>query len=94
MSKFPFQAMDAKRSKNALTAREARKTIKGKCHVATGEMDYSKRELEFMQAMQEYKRTHGRPFPTWSEALSVLDSLGYVKLEEASGFTLSLASAA
>lgn len=38
---------------------------------------YSDAELEFMNAMQEYKRRSGRMFPTWSETLEVLQSLGY-----------------
>jgi putative nucleotidyltransferase with HDIG domain len=36
-------------------------------------------ELEFMHAMQAYKRSSGRQFPTWSEVLEVLRSLGYQK---------------
>jgi hypothetical protein len=35
--------------------------------------------MEFMWAMQEYKRRSGRMFPTWSEALEVLVELGYSK---------------
>jgi hypothetical protein len=42
--------------------------------------DYKKAELEFMQAMQQYKRESGRLFPTWSEVLEVLTSLGYQKV--------------
>jgi len=34
-------------------------------------------EREFRQAMQEYKERSGRMFPTWSEVLEVLRSLGY-----------------
>lgn len=34
---------------------------------------------KFTQAMAEYKRSSGRLFPTWSEVLEVLNSLGYVK---------------
>ena len=33
--------------------------------------------LEFIQAIDEYKRVHRRPFPTWSEVLEVLKTLGY-----------------
>lgn len=33
--------------------------------------------LEFIQAIDEYKRTEGRPFPTWSEILDVVKDLGY-----------------
>ena len=32
---------------------------------------------EFAAAMDEYKRRSGRMFPTWSEVLEVLRSLGY-----------------
>lgn len=42
----------------------------------------SSAELEFMNAMQEYKKTSGRMFPTWSEVLEVLKSLGYEKPSE------------
>ncbi len=45
----------------------------------TCDRDYSGEELEFMHAMQEYKKTSGRMFPTWSEVLEVLLALGYVK---------------
>jgi hypothetical protein len=36
-------------------------------------------ELELMQAMQAYKISSGRMFPTWSEVLEVLKTLGYAK---------------
>ncbi len=29
--------------------------------------------------MDAYRKTNNRPFPTWSEALGVLKSLGYRK---------------
>lgn len=35
--------------------------------------------LEFIQAIDEYKRIHRRPFPTWSEVLEVLKTLGYTR---------------
>ena len=35
--------------------------------------------LEFIQAMDDYKRLHNRPFPNWSEVLGVLKVLGYEK---------------
>ena len=43
----------------------------------TCERDYGPEELEFMQALDRYKRTSGRMFPTCSEVLEVLRSLGY-----------------
>lgn len=47
---------------------------------ATCERDYSQAEVEFMQAMQSYKTTSGRLFPTWGEVLQVVHRLGYQKL--------------
>jgi hypothetical protein len=49
----------------------------------TCEKDYSDEEIVFMKAMDQYKRANRRPFPTWSEVLEVLRSLGYRKTEEA-----------
>jgi AraC-like DNA-binding protein len=43
----------------------------------TCERDYSNDELEFMRAMDEYKRANGRMFPTCSEILEVIRNLGY-----------------
>ena len=36
-------------------------------------------ELEFQEALSDYKRQSGRQFPTWSEILEVLRGLGYAK---------------
>ena len=49
----------------------------------TCERDYSDGEVEFMNAMDEYKRTSGRMFPTCSEVLEVIRDLGYVQLTPA-----------
>jgi len=46
----------------------------------TCERDYSGDEIAFMQAMDEYKRKNGRMFPTCSEILEVVRSIGYVKV--------------
>lgn len=48
----------------------------------TCERDYSQQEIEFMQAMDDYKRRSGRQFPTWSEVLEVLRSMGYRQVAE------------
>jgi hypothetical protein len=45
----------------------------------TCERDYSIDEIEFMSAMDAYKRRSGRMFPTCSEVLEVIKSLGYQK---------------
>lgn len=49
----------------------------------TCERDYSVEEVEFMNAMDEYKRKNGRMFPTCSEVLEVIRGLGYVRLSPA-----------
>ncbi len=40
---------------------------------------YSDDEVEFMMAMERYKRIAQRPFPTWHEVLRVIVELGYRK---------------
>jgi hypothetical protein len=54
----------------------------------TCERDYSLAEMEFMQAMHDYKQRSGRMFPTWSEVLEVLKALGYEKTAEPSGIDI------
>jgi hypothetical protein len=46
----------------------------------TCERDYTEHEVEFMNALDDYKRKSGRMFPTCSEVLEVLRSLGYMKV--------------
>ena len=46
----------------------------------TCERDYSGDEVEFMQALDAYKRANGRMFPTCSEILEVIRALSYVRL--------------
>ncbi len=45
----------------------------------TCERDYTEQEVEFMNALDDYKRKSGRMFPTCSEVLEVIRSLGYTK---------------
>lgn len=45
----------------------------------TCERDYTVEEVEFMQALDEYKRKSGRMFPTCSEILEVICGIGYSK---------------
>ncbi|MCC7013727.1 MAG: hypothetical protein IT454_14295 [Planctomycetes bacterium] len=35
--------------------------------------------LEFVTAIDDYKRQNQRPFPTWSEVLEIVRRLGYRK---------------
>lgn len=69
----------------AATEAERRKTPRRKVErrrmidPTTCERDYSTDEIEFMKAMDDYKRKSGRMFPTWSEVLEVVRSLGYTR---------------
>ena len=54
----------------------------------TCEREYDTAEIEFMHALDEYKRASGRMFPTCSEILEVLVGLGYRQVAEKSdGFS-------
>jgi len=49
---------------------------------ATSERHYTLDEVEFMNALAEFKRASGRLFPTCSEILNILHKLGYEKIRE------------
>jgi hypothetical protein len=49
----------------------------------TCERDYNQEEIDFMQALDNYKRQSGRMFPTCSEILEVIRGLGYHKVDPA-----------
>jgi hypothetical protein len=57
----------------------------------TCERDYTDAEIEFMHALDQYKRASGRMFPTCSEVLEVLTNLGYEKTGCATSPTASSA---
>lgn len=49
----------------------------------TQEINYSPEELEFLQAIDTYKRANKRPYPTWREVLAVVRSCGWQKVAKA-----------
>lgn len=51
----------------------------------TCEREYSDDEIQFMHALDAYKRTSGRMFPTCSEILEVIRALGYVRVNTPCG---------
>ena len=65
----------ARRAANAAHASGRRRFV----DPATCDREYSEAEVEFLGTIQEYKRSSGRLFPTWSEVLEVVRSLGYEK---------------
>ncbi|MCM2373363.1 hypothetical protein [Aporhodopirellula aestuarii] len=74
---------DEKAAETAAVASPRRKQQRRR-HIdpTTCERDYSDHEVEFMKAMDEYKQSSGRMFPTCSEVLEVIRSLGYVQLSD------------
>jgi len=67
--------------RRAATGAERRKTPRRRqIDPTTCERDYSGDEIEFMQAMDAYKRANGRMFPTCSEILEVIRAMGYVRV--------------
>jgi hypothetical protein len=46
-------------------------------------------QLEFIKALDEYKRVNNRPFPTWTEVLDMMLYLGYRKVAPVGDFKLS-----
>jgi len=63
-------------------ASERRKTQRRRqIDPTTCERDYTNDEVEFMHALDQYKRDSGRMFPTCSEILEVVRKLGYSKRE-------------
>ena len=62
--------------------REERGERRRQIDPTTCERDYNNDEIEFMKAMDQYKRDNRRPFPTWSEVLEVMRALGYRKVAD------------
>jgi hypothetical protein len=71
-----------RRKEEPAASNEPRRKLQRRRHIdpTTCERDYSDQEIEFMHAMDEYKRANGRMFPTCSEVLEVIRNLGYVRL--------------
>lgn len=44
--------------------------------------DYDDDELEFLKAMDAFKRVNRKPFPTYTEILGVLKKLGWRKQDK------------
>jgi len=79
-SKAPVRPDDGEERRE--TTRRVKPERRRQIDPTTCERDYNGAEIEFMRAMDEYKRRSGRPFPTWSEVLEVLVALGYRKVAD------------
>ena len=69
----------SKSSARKLSTAEA-KPQKRRLSPTTSDKNYSSDEVEFMNALAEFKRASGRTFPTCSEILGILRGLGYEKI--------------
>jgi hypothetical protein len=85
-------AVGTEPSNSAAPQLERRKKVNRRRQIdpTTCERDYTEQEVEFMNALDDYKRKSGRMFPTCSEVLEVLRGLGYVKLSSAELGALSV----
>ena len=73
---------EERRKEKAPVAMERRVKVQRRRQIdpTTCEREYSDDEIQFMQALDAYKRTSGRMFPTCSEILEVIRDLGYVRV--------------
>lgn len=55
---------------------------RGEVRRAAEEGEISGELLEFIMAVDEYKRINERPFPSWSEIFEIVQYLGYRKVAE------------
>lgn len=53
---------------------------RGEVRKAAEEGEISGELLEFIMAIDEYKRINERPFPSWSEVFEIIQYLGYRKV--------------
>jgi len=67
---------------SATSVKSSRVARRRRIDPTTCERDYSIDEIEFMQAVEQYKRSSGRMFPTCSELLQVVRALGYEKISD------------
>jgi hypothetical protein len=71
------QTPAAKRPKERPAAREEEDCESPERRTSARPDEMPPEVLEFIQAIDEYKRVNRRPFPTWSEVLEIVKTLGY-----------------
>jgi hypothetical protein len=71
------QPSERRKSATPVTVERRKTQRRRQIDPTTCERDYSNEEIEFMQALDEYKRKSGRMFPTCSEILEVVRAMGY-----------------
>jgi phosphoglycolate phosphatase-like HAD superfamily hydrolase len=79
----PTAAKTAKPRKKSAAAREAGEESGAAPKRPISPPEMSQELIDFITAIDTYKRTNSRPFPSWGEVLEVLKSLGYERVPEA-----------
>ena len=76
-----------RRKENVPVPQERRAKVQRRRQIdpTTCEREYSDDEIQFMHALDAYKRTSGRMFPTCSEILEVIRELGYIRAPQGQG---------
>jgi hypothetical protein len=74
--------MPAHRTKRAAAHKAAKKghrpRTREKKEIRKGpDTEITSEVLDFIRALDDFKRSKNRPFPTWSEVLEVVKGLGY-----------------
>jgi len=74
------ETLEVEQERRELPERRKKVNRRRQIDPTTCERDYNEDEIQFMHAMDTYKRAAGRMFPTCSEILEVLRDLGYRRL--------------
>jgi hypothetical protein len=61
--------------------RQPTPAVKAASHHATCSAEFSPDQTEFLMAIDAFKTTTGKRFPTWVEVMRVFESLGYRKCQ-------------
>jgi hypothetical protein len=69
-----------KRAAERAAKRPGPPPVERRHHPATCERDYDDAELEFLKAVDRYRREKRRPYPTSCELLRIAVALGYRKV--------------
>ena len=58
---------------------------------AAEEGHMTEEQLDFLSAIEEYKRVNNRPFPTWTEVLDIVLYLGYRRVADVGEYKMTKA---
>ena len=76
---------DAVDRRSGLNRRRGPGRRRGEIRKAAEEGEISGELLEFLMAIDEYKRVNERPFPSWTEVFELIQFLGYRKVANRAG---------